>query len=359
MYQKKKKNFVSHTIVYTIRLVFLPIHSMDCLRRRVRSFLSNTKKAAAREDQNGEARLLAQLKRFGRESNPIMIFTLRDILLMTNNFSDTNLVDDSTASLYKGSTLGGCPVVVRKPNSDRYCDTQEWLMNSIVVHSNMNHKNIVKLIGCCLETQLPIPVYNFTFNGTLRDRMHHPKKMSWKNRLRIAIEIADGLNYMHNGAPLPIIHRDIHPQNVILDETGTAKIIDHGFSVPVPLGETFVADIVVGTSGYGDPEYIDTGQVAKKSDVYSFGVSLLHLLTGKHAMFRSSDGKVHKYLVDWFLLNVECGHLLEVVDVCIREEGSSEQFQAFAEIALRCTRGKGERPAMKEVVLELRRIKRL
>ncbi|KAK1282184.1 Somatic embryogenesis receptor kinase 4 [Acorus calamus] len=92
---------------------------MDCLRRRVRSFLSNTKKAAAREDQNGEARLLAQLKRFGRESNPIMIFTLRDILLMTNNFSDTNLVDDSTASLYKGSTLGGCPIVVRKPNSDR------------------------------------------------------------------------------------------------------------------------------------------------------------------------------------------------------------------------------------------------
>ncbi|KAK1282180.1 Wall-associated receptor kinase 1 [Acorus calamus] len=238
---------------------------MDCLRRRVRSFLSNTKKAAAREDQNGEARLLAQLKRFGRESNPITIFTLRDILLMTNNFSDANLVDDSTASLYKGSTLGGCPVVVRKPNSDRYCDTQEWLMNSIVVHSNMNHKNIVKLIGCCLETQLPIPVYNFTFNGTLRDRMHHPKKMSWKNRLRIAIEIADGLNYMHNGTPVIIIHRDIRPQNLILDETGTAKIIDHGFSVPVPL------------------------------------------------------------------------------DVCIREEGSWEQFQAFAEIALRCTREKERR----------------
>ncbi|KAK1260043.1 Wall-associated receptor kinase-like 4 [Acorus gramineus] len=98
----------------------------------------------------------------------------------------------------------------------------------------------------------------------------------------------------------------------------------------------------------------------EKSDVYSFGVLLLQLLTSKHAMFRSSDGKVHKYLVDWFLLNVECGCLLEVVDDSIREKGSAEQFQAFMEIALRCTREKGEeRPAMKEVVLELRRIKGL
>ncbi|KAK1281496.1 Wall-associated receptor kinase 3 [Acorus calamus] len=336
---------------------------MDCLRRRkALSFLSNTKKkAAAREYRNGEARLLAQLKRFGRESNPIMIFTLRDILLMTNNFSDTNRIVSSIASLYKG-TLGGRLVLVKKPNSDQYLDTQERLMNSIVVLSNMNHNNIVKLIGCCLETQLPIPVYDFAFNVTLFDRMRFPENMPWKHRLRIAAEIADGLNYMHSGAPVPIIHRDIHPQHVILDEFCTAKIIDLGLSVPVPLGETHVEDdIVVGNWGYGDPEGLLTGKVTEKSDVYSFGVTLLHLLTCKQARFPSDFYKnIPEELVGWFLSKMEDGHLLETIDISIRGEGSLKQFQAFAEIALRCTRAKGvERPAMKEVVLELRRIKKL
>ncbi|KAK1260042.1 Wall-associated receptor kinase-like 1 [Acorus gramineus] len=338
---------------------------MDCLRRRkARSFPSNTKKAAAaRGYRNGEARLRTQLTLFGQKSNPIMIFTLSEILIMTNNFSDTNRIVGSIASLYKG-TLGGRLVVVKKPNSDLCLDTQERLMNSIVVLSNMNHNNIVKLIGCCLETQLPIPVYNFAFNVTLFDRMRCPENMSWKNRLRIAAEIADGLNYMHSGAPVPIIHRDIHPQHVILDKSDTAKIIDLGLSVPVPLGETHVEDdIVVGNWGYGDPECLLTRKVTEKSDVYSFGVTLLHLLTCKQARFPSFDcknKKITKELVGWFLSKMEDGHLFEVIDFRIRGKGSLEQFQAFAEIALRCTRAKGvERPTMKDVVLELRRIKKL
>ncbi|KAK1282185.1 putative wall-associated receptor kinase-like 16 [Acorus calamus] len=258
---------------------------MDYLKRRAQSFLFNTKKeAAAWEYRNGEARLRTQLKHFGRESNPIMIFTFKDILLMTNNFSDI-LVRDSTGYLYKGTTLGGRSVVVKKPNSNHHDDAQERFTNSIVVHSNMNHKNVVKLIGCCLETQSPIPVFDFSFNGeTLDDRMHHPESMSWKNRLRIAAEIADGLNYMHIGAPVPFIHRDIKPKNVILDETALGGQLAH-----LKSGTVIAKDIALMTDNYNKSNLIDdtdsnnkVGELRKLVSLYKGALNGRPVVVRKH-----------------------------------------------------------------------------
>ncbi|KAL6317739.1 hypothetical protein AAG906_030493 [Vitis piasezkii] len=181
--------------------------------------------------------------------------------------------------------------------------------------------------------------------------------ISWEVRLRIATETAGVLSYLHSATSTPIIHRDVKSTNILLDDNYTAKVSDFGASRLVPLDQTQLSTLVQGTLGYLDPEYLLTSQLTEKSDVYSFGVVFVELLTGEKALsFDRSEEE--RSLAMYFLSSWKDDNLFQVLDKHIVNEGNIEQLREAANLAKRCLRLKGdERPTMKEVSMELERIK--
>uniref|UniRef100_A0A2N9GA86 Protein kinase domain-containing protein n=1 Tax=Fagus sylvatica TaxID=28930 RepID=A0A2N9GA86_FAGSY len=216
--------------------------------------------------------------------------------------------------------------------------------------------------ACCLETQVPLLVYEFVTNGTLFKHIHNKSNtsaMPWEIRLRIAVETAEALSFLHSEASTPIIHRDVKTTNILLDDNYTAKVSDFGASRLVPLDQTQLATMVQGTLGYLDPEYLLTSQLTEKSDVYSFGVVLVELLTGELALSFNRSEEVRSIAM-YFLSSLKEERLFEVLDDHIAEERNKEQLKHVAELAKACLKVKGEeRPTMKEVAMELAGIRKM
>ncbi|CAL9148082.1 unnamed protein product [Musa hybrid cultivar] len=231
----------------------------------------------------------------------------------------------------------------------------------LLILSQINHKNIVKLLGCCLEVEVPMLVYEFVSNGTLFQLIHDNNSaspFSLATRLRIAHESAEALAYLHSLASPPIIHGDVKSSNILLDENYTAKVSDFGASKLVPKDEDQFATLVQGTCGYLDPEYLQTCQLTDKSDVYSFGVVLLELMTCKKPIYFEAS-KEERSLVSSFILAMKENQYLEILDDQVRNEGDTELIQEMCELAKQCLNFRGEeRPTMKQVAEELDRLRK-
>ncbi|KAL8467311.1 hypothetical protein ACS0TY_036146 [Phlomoides rotata] len=306
--------------------------------------------------QNGG--LLLQEKLKGREGSPDApsIFDESVLKKATNNFNDSLIIGKGGFGIvYKGFLPDNTIVAIKKAREVR--KEVDQFTNEVMVLSQINHRNVVKLLGCCLETQVPLLVYEFVSNGTLFEHIHDKAKtpfVSWEMRLRIAAETAGVLSYLHSAASTPIIHRDIKSSNILLDSNFTAKVSDFGASKLFPLDKTELTTLVQGTFGYLDPEYFQRSQLTEKSDVYSFGVVLVELLTGRKAV--SNDGpEEERGLANFFLSVVKEEHLVfQVVDDNVVRDGDKEVVMKVARLAERCLNGKGdERPCMKEVEREL------
>ncbi|XP_022895361.1 putative wall-associated receptor kinase-like 16 [Olea europaea var. sylvestris] len=306
--------------------------------------------------QNGG--LLLQEKLTQRQQSPVMakIFTSAELKKATDNFHDSRIVGQGGyGTVYKGLLTDNRLVAIKKSKEVDPHQVEQFI-NEVIVLSQINHRNVVKLLGCCLETQVPLLVYEYIENGTLFEHIHSKTKarsLSWDMRLRVAAEAAGVLAYLHSAASPPIIHRDIKSTNILLDISFTAKVSDFGASRLVPLDQTQLSTIVQGTLGYLDPEYIQTNQLTQKSDVYSFGVVLVELLTGKKAL--SYDRPVEeRSLANYFLLALERSCLFQVLDDNIICGGNSDELTSVAMLAKICLHVKGEdRPSMKEVAKEL------
>ncbi|KAL7142348.1 hypothetical protein ABFS83_08G117700 [Erythranthe nasuta] len=175
---------------------------------------------------------------------------------------------------------------------------------------------------------------------------------------RIATEAAGALAYLHSSTGMPIIHRDVKSPNILLDECYTAKIADFGASRLVPIDRTRVTTLVQGTLGYLDPEYFRTSQLTEKSDVYSFGVVLAELMTGRKPLsIEKSEEEIN--LANYFVACVKENRLFQIIETQIFREGSLEQISGVAKIVKKCVELKGEeRPTMKEVTMELEKLRK-
>ncbi|KAK9062286.1 hypothetical protein SSX86_019472 [Deinandra increscens subsp. villosa] len=285
-----------------------------------------------------------------------ILFTSRELAKATDNFNENRILGrGGQGTVYKGMLADGRIVAVKKSKLADESQLEQFI-NEVVILSQVNHRNVVKLLGCCLETEVPLLVSEFISNGTLYDRIHGDNgefPFSLSMRLQIATEVAHALAYLHSATSIPIYHRDIKTTNILLDDKFRAKLSDFGTSRFVSIDQTHLTTLVRGTFGYLDPEYFQSSQFTEKSDVYSFGVVLVELLTGEKPISLTRFGE-NRSLVAHFRLAMEEGRVMSIFYSKVIKEGTRDELLVLADLAMQCLNQIGNnRPTMKEVATEL------
>ncbi|GLT93475.1 hypothetical protein SLE2022_112670 [Rubroshorea leprosula] len=287
------------------------------------------------------------------------MFNLNEVKKATNNFSrDRVLGTGGFGIVYKGELQDGTLVAVKSAKIGNIKSTHQ-VLNEVGILSQVNHKNLVRLLGCCLDAEQPLMIYEYISNGTLHDHLQgkYPTFLDWRTRLKIALQAAEALAYLHSAAYTPIYHRDVKSTNILLDDEFNAKVSDFGLSRLASPGLSHVSTCAQGTLGYLDPEYYRNYQLNDKSDVYSYGVVLLELLTSKKAIdFSRNEDDVN--LAIYVSQRANDGAIMEVVDPGLLGKESSDHIlksiKQFSELAFACLKEKkADRPGMKDVVQDL------
>ncbi|KAA8532304.1 hypothetical protein F0562_032337 [Nyssa sinensis] len=310
--------------------------------------------------RNGGLLLQQQLSASEGGVDKTKLFNTTELETATDNFNENRVLGrGGQGTVYKGMLTDGRIVAIKKSKMVDEANIDQFI-NEVVIVSQINHRNVVKLLGCCLETEVPLLVYEFVSNGTLFQHIHDPNEelpLSWEMCLRILAEIAGALYYLHSAASIPIYHRDIKSTNILLDHKYTAKVSDFGTSRSVAVDQTHLTTIVQGTFGYLDPEYFQSSQFTDKSDVYSFGVVMVEILT-REKPISSTRSENCRSLTAYFIQSMEENRLFEILDPRVAKEGRKEELVAVANLAKRCLHLTGKRrPTMKEVAMELEGIR--
>ncbi|XP_076918852.1 putative serine/threonine-protein kinase PBL28 [Bidens hawaiensis] len=283
---------------------------------------------------------------------------LEALKIATNNFADENCIGrGGFGKVYYGKLFldskGETMVALKRLN--RSCgqgDPEFW--KEIMVLSLYTHDNIVSLLGYCDDRDEKILVYEYVSKRSL-DLYLNSKDLSWVRRLKICIGVARGLAYLQSitDIQLRVLHRDIKSSNILLDENWNAKISDFGLSKFGPANKkfTFLISNAVGTFGYCDPLYVETGLLTKESDVYSFGVVLFEVLCGRLCITNNKDERPLVGLVR------ECYRLNTISDIIcndMKDEINPYSLKEFIKIAYQClSKAREDRPSMIEVVTAL------
>ncbi|CAL9214082.1 unnamed protein product [Arabidopsis halleri] len=282
-------------------------------------------------------------------------FTLRQIKAATDNFDVTKKIGEGGfGSVYKGELSEGKLIAVKQLSAKSRQGNREFV-NEIGMISALQHPNLVKLYGCCVEGNQLILVYEYLENNCLSRALFGKDessrlKLDWSTRKKIFLGIAKGLTFLHEESRIKIVHRDIKASNVLLDKDLNAKISDFGLAKLNDDGNTHISTRIAGTIGYMAPEYAMRGYLTEKADVYSFGVVALEIVSGKsNTNFRPTEDFF--YLLDWAYVLQERGSLLELVDPTLVSNYSEEEAMLMLNVALMCTNASPTlRPTMSQVV---------
>ncbi|XP_054781157.1 probable LRR receptor-like serine/threonine-protein kinase At4g29180 isoform X2 [Prosopis cineraria] len=278
-------------------------------------------------------------------------FTYSQIVDITNNF-EKMIGKGGSGTVYHGSLSDDTQVAVKmlsSPESSKQFQTEAELLMRV------HHRNLASFLGYCNEGGHTAIIYEFMAYGNLEKCLSGSKKelSSWKNRIQIAVDAAQGLEYLHHGCKPPIVHRDIKTSNILLNEKMQAKVADFGFSKFFSAeSESHMSTGVIGTFGYLDPEYYSSYRITERSDVYSFGVVLLELITGQRAIIK---GQENTHIVNWVTPFVKRGDLQQIVDPSLQGDFDFGSMWKAVEAALACVSLTAiQRPSMNYVVPELK-----
>ncbi|OAY73955.1 PTI1-like tyrosine-protein kinase 3 [Ananas comosus] len=290
--------------------------------------------------------------------------SLEELKEKTDNFGSKALVGEgSYGRVYFATLNNGKQVAIKKLDVSSEPESNTEFLTQVSMVSRLKHENVVEMLSYCVEGNLRILAYEFATMGSLHDVLHGRKGvqgaqpgpvLDWMQRVRIAIDAAKGLEYLHEKVQPSIIHRDIRSSNVLLFEDFKAKIADFNLSNQAPdMAARLHSTRVLGTFGYHAPEYAMTGQLTQKSDVYSFGVVLLELLTGRkpvdHTMPRGQQS-----LVTWATPRLSEDKVKQCVDPRLKGEYPPKGVAKLAAVAALCVQYEAEfRPNMSIVVKAL------
>ncbi|KAL6909633.1 hypothetical protein ACP4OV_001292 [Aristida adscensionis] len=275
----------------------------------------------------------------------------KDLQKATSNFT-TILGQGSFGPVYKAVMATGEVVAVKVLASDSRQGEREF-QTEVALLSRLHHRNLVNLVGYCVEKGQRILIYEYMSNGSLASLLYGDNKRSlnWQERLHIAHDISHGIEYLHEGAVPPVIHRDLKSDNILLDHSMRAKVADFGLSKEEVYDGRKSG--LKGTYGYMDPDYMSTNKFTKKSDIYSFGIILFELITG----INPQQG-----LMEYINLAVIGGEGRvdwdEILDKDLLVGNIAEEVRMLADVAYRCiNKNPRKRPWISEVTQAISRLR--
>ncbi|BBN09867.1 hypothetical protein MPTK1_4g23370 [Marchantia polymorpha subsp. ruderalis] len=269
-------------------------------------------------------------------------YSFEDMRTATQHFSN-KIGEGRFGPVYHGRLLAQ-EVAVKVISVNSGQGASEFVKEVDLV-ANLHDENLVSLVGHCQESPHQMLIYKYVPNGTLRDHLHNQSTqpdrpaLTWQQRLHIALDAAEALNYLHNvhktGRPITI-HGDLKPGNILLDDKLNGKLSDFGISKFASVDNSGVPTQVIGTPGYLDPEYSSTKQLTAKSDIYSLGVVLLELISGRSPIQCGPHGKPDRQwdLIDWARNLIKEGKLSSMVDPALAGRFEKHSMAKVAELAI-------------------------
>ncbi|XP_021735291.1 probable receptor-like protein kinase At2g42960 [Chenopodium quinoa] len=281
-------------------------------------------------------------------------FTLRDLEMATHHFSATNIIGEGGYGVvYKGLLVNGTEVAVKRLVNNMGQAEKEFRVEVEAI-GHVRHKNLVRLLGYCIEGVHRMLVYEYVNNGNLEQWIHgamrHHGTLTWEARIKVLLGTAKALAYLHESIEPKVVHRDIKSSNILIDTDFNAKVSDFGLAKLLDSGESHITTRVMGTFGYVAPEYANSGLLNEKSDIYSFGVLLLEAITARDPVDYSRPAN-EVNLVEWLKVMVGTRRAEEVVDSNLEVKPTTRTLKRALLVALRCIDPDPEkRPKMSQVV---------